>query len=350
MTRFEIQRLRELPIEGVAERLGLHIVRHKCLCPFHDDHTPSLTFSVRRNTYRCYACGESGDTISLAMKLLPLWGGREGSFLEACKWLANENAVILTEFEGHGARSKEQEVTFDASRYARFFEHPFLNEAARHFLFEKRHLHPAVVSYCRLNSYKDSLQIPYYSQQRKLIGVQNRNLGPLPAPPLGECSNAAKTPLPSENVALPQRGSGEGASHGSGEGASRFRFPRGSRCYLYNLPVLRMLRTGEDLYIAEGPSDCWALLSSGRKAIAIPSATLFNRQEMLREFTEADIFAKGITLHIYPDKDDAGTYLYGQLLDFANDKGLCLVRHDQPEGCKDFADYWAALQALTVNR
>lgn len=203
MTRFEIQRLRELPIEGVAERLGLHIVRHKCLCPFHDDHTPSLTFSVRRNTYRCYACGESGDTISLAMKLLPSWGGREGSFLEACKWLANENAVILTEFEGHGARSKEQEVTFDASRYARFFEHPFLNEAARHFLFEKRHLHPAVVSYCRLNSYKDSLQIPYYSQQRKLIGVQNRNLRPLPALPLGERGGGFTLPLPSRLPLLP---------------------------------------------------------------------------------------------------------------------------------------------------
>ena len=33
------------------------------------------------------------------------------------------------------------------------------------------------------------------------------------------------------------------------------------------------LRPGEPLYITEGCSDCWAMLSSGRKAVAIPSAT-----------------------------------------------------------------------------
>ena len=38
---------------------------------------------------------------------------------------------------------------------------------------------------------------------------------PLPAPPLGECSIAAKASLSSEIEALPQRGSGEGASVGT---------------------------------------------------------------------------------------------------------------------------------------
>ncbi len=38
---------------------------------------------------------------------------------------------------------------------------------------------------------------------------------PLPAPPLGECSIAAKASLSSEIEALPQRGSGEGASRGT---------------------------------------------------------------------------------------------------------------------------------------
>jgi len=51
MDKFELQKLRELPIEGVAERLGLRVVRHKCLCPFHDDHHASLSF--KKNKYRC---------------------------------------------------------------------------------------------------------------------------------------------------------------------------------------------------------------------------------------------------------------------------------------------------------
>ncbi|MBQ3845809.1 MAG: DNA primase, partial [Bacteroidales bacterium] len=53
MDRLELQKLRDLPIEGVAERLGLHVVRHKALCPFHDDHHASLSFKVNKNTFRC---------------------------------------------------------------------------------------------------------------------------------------------------------------------------------------------------------------------------------------------------------------------------------------------------------
>ena len=91
MEKYELQKLRDLPIEGVAERLGLRVSRHKALCPFHDDHSPSLSFSVRRNTYRCFVCGASGDSISLVMRHLNL------DFKEACRWLADEHNVILSE-------------------------------------------------------------------------------------------------------------------------------------------------------------------------------------------------------------------------------------------------------------
>ena len=43
MNKFELQKLRDLPIEGVAERLGLQVVQHKTLCPFHDDHHADKT-------------------------------------------------------------------------------------------------------------------------------------------------------------------------------------------------------------------------------------------------------------------------------------------------------------------
>ena len=62
MEKFELQMLRDLPIEGVAERMGMEVSRHKCLCPFHDDHHASLSFNVRKNTYRCFVCGEHGGT------------------------------------------------------------------------------------------------------------------------------------------------------------------------------------------------------------------------------------------------------------------------------------------------
>ena len=90
MDNQQLQQLRDLPIEGVAERLGLRVERHKCLCPFHDDHRASLTF--KNNKFKCWACGESGDTISLAKKVL----GK--GFVEACRWLADGTALVITSY------------------------------------------------------------------------------------------------------------------------------------------------------------------------------------------------------------------------------------------------------------
>ena len=70
MDKFEIQKLRDLPIDGGAERLGLRVRMHKSLCPFHDDHHASLSFSTRRNTFCCFVCGAKGGTIDLAMRVL----------------------------------------------------------------------------------------------------------------------------------------------------------------------------------------------------------------------------------------------------------------------------------------
>ena len=65
MERFEIEKLRQLPIEAVAERLGIEVSHHKALCPFHADTHPSLNFSVSRNTYRCFVCDAHGGTTTL---------------------------------------------------------------------------------------------------------------------------------------------------------------------------------------------------------------------------------------------------------------------------------------------
>ena len=129
MERYDIEKLRLLPCEGVAQRLGISVQHHKALCMFHSDHTPSLTF--KNNKFKCWSCGESGDSISLVQKVL----GK--SFLEACRWLANENNVILTEYK---PSEEKPPKPFDSSRYEKYFSSPFLNEEAKQFLFTERRL------------------------------------------------------------------------------------------------------------------------------------------------------------------------------------------------------------------
>ena len=310
MDRLELQKLRDLPIEGVAERLGLRVRMHKALCPFHEDRHPSLSFRVSKNTFRCFVCGASGGPIDLVMRFL------NKPFLDATRWLADENNIILEEWKPQPSDISHQ-TSFDASRYARYFDHPFLNEPARKFLFDERRLDPRVVRWCRLTSWTDKqgtpwLQIPYYDRSGRLTGVQNRNLAP---------SN------------LPQKG----------EASPRFRFPQGSRCGIYNLPVLNLLRPGEPLFITEGSSDCWAMLSAGHKAIAIPSATLLTqdvRSKMADGRSNSSLLtlnsSLGITFHMFPDRDAPGERLFLQL-----QKVLSTLQHHQlPPDCKDFSDYY----------
>ena len=322
MDRIQLQKLRDLPIEGVAERLGLRVTRHKALCPFHDDHHASLSFKVSKNTFRCFVCGASGGTIDLVMRHLGM------DFPDACRWLAG--APLLSPQKGgrtEAPLSSSQgrgEPCFNPERYVRFFERPWLNEEARRFLFEERRLDPRVVRWCRLTSWKDSqgvpwLQIPYYDREGRLVGVQNRNLV-------------------------------KGAS-------PRFRFPSGSQCTIYNLPVLNLLKPGDELWITEGCSDCWAMLSAGHKAIAIPSATLLKRRdiELLRALTGPPSNSpegenqkasprgglEGVSFHMYPDRDAPGERLFMQLKEVLPQ----LVHHQLPPDCKDFSDYYLSVIA-----
>ena len=315
MDRLELQKLRDLPIEGVAERLGLRVRMHKALCPFHDDRHPSLSFRTSKNTFRCFVCGASGGTIDLVMRHLHV------DFKEACRWLADTHLLTPPGWEGscdstnymNTPSSREGKgVGFDASRYERFFERPWLNDEARRFLFDERRLDPRVVRWCRLTSWRDRqgvawLQTPYYDCEGKLVGVQNRNL--------------IKGAQP------------------------RFRFPQGSVCGIYNLPVLNLLKPGEQLFITEGCSDCWAMLSAGHKAIAIPSATLLTqdvRSKMADGRSNSSLLtlhsSLGITFHMYPDRDAPGERLFLQLKQLLPS----LVHHQLPPDCKDFSDYYLA--------
>ena len=49
MEKYEIQKLRELPIEKVAKEMGMKVEHHKALCPFMTTTMPASR-SARRRT------------------------------------------------------------------------------------------------------------------------------------------------------------------------------------------------------------------------------------------------------------------------------------------------------------
>ena len=272
-------------------------------------------------------------TIDLVMKHLRM------DFKEACRWLADENNVFLSSpFKGdeRGSSKEDKKGSFDANRYEGFFLRPWLSNEARRFLFDERKLDSRVISWCKVSSWRDRngvnwLQIPYYDMDGKLIGVQNRNLGPSQPSLNGgdwteenRLARGEKSPFKGDLEGLPP---------------PRFKFPRGSRCSIYNLPVLKMLKPGEELWITEGCSDCWAMLSAGHKAIAIPSATLLSPRD--KEVLSPLSTQLSTEFHMYPDKDAPGERLFLQLKEILPG----LQHHQLPMGCKDFSDYYVQLKS-----
>lgn len=330
--KYDIQKLRELDILQVADLLGMGLRNKRALCIHHDDHHPSLAFNVKKNTCHCYSCGFSADTIALVRERLNL------GFSEACRWLADHFDVYIADehrdthrkdvkkvltasdrrmaalrahfAETHVSHGHVAPSSVDVEFYQQMFRQMHLSESGQRFLFEERLLSPEALKVCQIVSTEQSvcmarvgrgvfdgpsLIFPYFDQEGRLVSVQSRYLG-------------KKKEIP------------------------RFKFAPGSHRMIYGLDRLKDYPPGEPLLITEGPSDCWTALTLGIHAIAIPSATLFDRrfQGLLA----------GRNLHIFPDQDEAGLSLYFELK-----KALpSLVYHQLPEGCKDLSEYYLKLR------
>lgn len=105
----------------------------KGVCPFHDDHRPSLDVDPRRQRYRCWACGKYGDVISFIQEF-----DRVG-FLEALEVLAQRAGISLektAQVQANRQRAVMLEVVLWAEKQ---FQHCFreeqeLGKAARDYL------------------------------------------------------------------------------------------------------------------------------------------------------------------------------------------------------------------------
>lgn len=361
INKFDIQKLRELDILQVADLLGMGLRNKRALCIHHDDHHPSLAFNVKKNTCHCYSCGFSADTIGLVRERLNL------GFSEACHWLADHFDVYIGDdrygnsakygnsaryadkcadkkvltasdrrmaslrahfAETHVSHGHVAPSSVDVEFYQQMFRQMHLSESGRRFLFEERLLSSEALKVCQIVSTEQSvcmarvgrgvfdgpsLIFPYFDQEGRLVSVQSRYLGKPKSESSSDMDKVSFDEVKPKEI-------------------PRFKFAPGSHRMIYGLDRLKDYPSDEPLLITEGPSDCWTALTLGIHAIAIPSATLFDRrfQGLLA----------GRNLHIFPDQDEAGLSLYFELK-----KALpSLVYHQLPEGCKDLSEYYLKLR------
>ncbi|MHC4975362.1 MAG: DNA primase [Planctomycetota bacterium] len=92
-------RERVLDATDIVQLVGEHIsLKPKgrefiCLCPFHDDHKPSMYVVPHKQIYHCFSCGAGGNSIDFVVNYHKL------PFVEALKFLADRAGVELTPFK-----------------------------------------------------------------------------------------------------------------------------------------------------------------------------------------------------------------------------------------------------------
>jgi DNA primase len=82
-----------VPITALVSGYGHTLLKagsnYKALCPFHDDHNPSLIVNPDRQSYKCWSCGAGGDVFDFVMAT------ERVEFKEALRMLADRAGIAL---------------------------------------------------------------------------------------------------------------------------------------------------------------------------------------------------------------------------------------------------------------
>lgn len=106
----------------IAEVMGNYVTLKRtgrdyvCLCPFHNEKTPSCHVHPDKEFFHCFGCGAGGDVITFTMKYMNL------DYWEAVKWLADRGGVPLPEDNGYnGKRTDMRKRLYEMNKAAAKF-------------------------------------------------------------------------------------------------------------------------------------------------------------------------------------------------------------------------------------
>ncbi|OQY00340.1 MAG: DNA primase [Bacteroidetes bacterium 4572_117] len=94
------------------------------LCPFHNEKTPSFTVSPAKGIFKCFGCGQAGNSVGFIMEHEQL------SYPEALKYLAKKYSIDVVETEQTDeqiAQKNERDSMLIVTQYAQKYFHNILH-------------------------------------------------------------------------------------------------------------------------------------------------------------------------------------------------------------------------------
>ena len=98
------QRLDIVDVVGSYLELKKNGANYKCVCPFHNDTSPSLVVSPSKQIYHCFACGAGGDSIKFVMEYEKL------SYPETIEKLASMVNFSLSYTTNEGIKKEDRKL------------------------------------------------------------------------------------------------------------------------------------------------------------------------------------------------------------------------------------------------
>jgi len=122
-------------VDVIGEHLALKRAgrEFKALCPFHDDHRPSMAVVPHKQIFHCFVCGMGGDVFKFVKEYHKM------STAEALRYLAQKANITLPELprgQGYGARAQEaksarEQIADTNEKACKFFENTLYGEGGR---------------------------------------------------------------------------------------------------------------------------------------------------------------------------------------------------------------------------
>lgn len=338
---YNTEGLEKIPIMAVAHILGIMPGRGKnVLCIAHHEHTPSMHIYEASNRWHCFACGKNGGVISMVRYKLGY------SFQEACEWLISHFGTSVNYTVWKPQRKYRQPLVQvsirqeipkevksptnipDSELMEWLVNEGQLSQEAKRFLFNQRKFKPEIVRQQRIFSISkpevfSKILLDKFGKERCVkagffIDKGNYSYCIWQNP----CMVFPFYDIDGHLVSLQARSY-------SKEKRERYRFLSGIPKRYYNMNSLKNLQENSKVYIAEGVTDCLALLSEGKNAIAVPGAL----NVVVTDTVPLDNFM----LLMYPDQDNAGNKLFESLSKILKRP---IYRQKLPMGIGDYCDYY----------
>ncbi len=306
----------------VARLLGMHISyprsgNPQVLCPFHDDHTPSM--SLYDDHYHCFACNAHGNVFELIKAI------HKVQFIDARKWLADKYGVRLPTHEYTGdrpqnARALGLNLAFQHYKQQRSLDTTCLDNWAKLRGFDSRFLKSAEVFGAKGN--KLSRQLKSAENFEALDGLVEAGLLYKPKSDLPIAHPYQDIYYTDRIIFTIRTAQGDIAGFAGrsvGDDKPKYLFSKGlpKGELLYRLDMVRnklisvlkaKITESVHLYVVEGLLDALRLESLGLSAVAILGSRMTESQTGLLLDLAKDLnrLNKQLIVHLFLDSDEAG--------------------------------------------